>query len=603
MDSKFEDDRKVTDAQLNPRAQAFMERLQAASRASNDFSGISQWLIDNTTDPRDQGKNWSFKDHEFQEQILNDGTPHLVCRKCSQVGLSEVVVRLQLALLAIFPSTTAIYTLPTTSFARKFTKSRIDPVIDQSKVLKAMVPSGNDSSELKQLGNSFLYIVGSFGQGSAISIPADVLINDEVDFSNQQALTTFASRLGHAQLGDGKGIRREFSTPTVDGFGISKTFEISTKNHYCVKCDSCHKWVAPDFFDDVMIPGYDAKIIDFDKNDLQNPSFKTGDAFLSCPECRAKLTQANLCNKEKRQWIAKCPDANIAGYQVFPYDVPSINPVHKTLAYMNDYEKKADWVNFKVGLSFQDAETSFLKERILRYTDVYGVTPRAGCASGCVMGVDVGKTSWVVIAKRMEGQLRVIHMERIKQDGEDYLGTRLQELVDWFGVVKGVIDAAPDFSTALKLISRNHIGRIFGNYYIRQLKGRMTDIMVDDSESMIKSVRTGTIDVLVKWVNGGIIRFPKCNEMDLMTEHLENLKRVSEMNNEGELIARWINTGQDHYGHALNYLRIADSMIDYRGKNPEVPALPMAGTCKVKSGDELSHPLMNLDRNGRNGNR
>ena len=590
-------------SKMNPVVQGFRERIAAASRASDDFSGISQWVIDNTTHPNDPGLPWSFKDHEFQVDILNDGAPHLACGKCSQVGLSEVIVRLQLALLAIFPSTTAIYTLPTTTFARQFTKSRIDPVIAQSPVLKAMVPSGNDSSELKQLGNSFLYVRGSFGQTAAISIPADVLINDEVDFSNQQALTTFASRLGHAKLGEGQGIRREFSTPTVEGYGISKTLSLSTQQHYCVKCDHCHKWVAPDFFDDVVIPGFEKKTIEFDRLDLQDEKVKAGEAFLSCPECKGKLTQANLCDAEKRQWIAKCPDADISGYQVFPYDVPKINPISKTLNYIKDYEKKADWVNFKVGLSFQDAESSFLAERMQKYADSIAVEPSPNCASQCIMGVDIGKTSWALIGKRVDNHIKIIWAERIKQDGNDYLGQRLQLLVNYFGVVKAVIDAAPDFTTALALIENNYFGRVFGNYYVRELKGKMTDILVDDDEAMIKSVRTGTIDTLAKYVNGGIIRLCRGSETELISEHLQALKRVSEMDAQGNLVGKWVSTGADHYGHAMNYLRIADHLMDYQGKNPVVPTLPMAGRAKLKSpGDESNkHPLMQIGLARRNG--
>ena len=77
-----------------------------------------------------------------------------------------------LAMLHLFPGSTAIYTLPTTSFARQFTRTRVDPVIEASPLLKGMVPADNDSSELKQIGHSFLYVRGSFGQKAAISVPA-----------------------------------------------------------------------------------------------------------------------------------------------------------------------------------------------------------------------------------------------------------------------------------------------------------------------------------------------------------------------------------------------------------------------------------------------
>jgi hypothetical protein len=584
---------------LNPQAQGFLERISAAASNARDLSGIADWVISNTTHPRDPGRPWSFEDHEFQRDILNDGHSRLVCRKCSQVGLSEIVVRLQLALLAIYPSTTAIYTLPTTSFARQFTKSRIDPVIDSSALLSSLVPNHNDSSELKQIGTSFLYIRGSFGQGAAISIPADILINDEVDFSNQQALTTFASRLGHASLGGGEGVRREFSTPTVEGYGVSKTFDTSSQKYYACKCDHCHNWVIPDFFDDVVIPGFEDKTINLDKSDVIDGTAMIAQAYLRCPQsdCHKPLTVANLADPQKRQWIAKYPDREVAGYQVNPFDVPTVNPVAKTLGYITDYDRKADWVNFKVGLPYEDAETSFLLDRIEHYTRAQWATPGAGAASGCVMGVDVGKTSWVVIGKRVGARIDILYVERVKQDGLDHLGSRLQELMDWFGVAVAVVDAAPDFTTALKLIEYNYEGRVYGCYYVRQLPDKLSSQMADAAAGTIRALRTQSLDRLVKQVNTGEIQWPKHHEIDLVKSHLGHLKRVSTMDGSGVMVGQWHSTGDDHYGHALNYLGMADKLLGGFGiKNASVATLPMTSRTKVNQGEdpETAHPLLGV---------
>jgi hypothetical protein len=586
---------------INPVTQAFLDRVAGAVRQVDDLTGTSQWLIDHTKDPRNSLAPWSFTDHEYQIAILDDGRPHVVVAKCSQVGLSEIVARLQLALLAIYPGIQAIYTLPTTTFARKFTKTRIDTIIAASPLLKSMVNASADSSELKQLGNSFLNVLGSFSQGGAISIPADVLINDEVDFSCQQTLTTFASRLGHAKLGGGEGIRREFSTPTVDGFGISKRFQLSTQAHYGVLCDSCQSWQTPDFFDHVVIPGFDEKIINFSRDDLHDPRVDISQAYLTCPGCKQPLTQANLCEPAKRQWIEKFPGRSIGGYQVYPYDVPRVNPVSKTLGYIADYEKKADWVNFKVGLPFEDAESAFLEQRIDSYTSLRAVRPLSHAASGCVMGVDVGKVSWAWIGKPMtDGQIHLLHLEQIKQDGQDYLHTRLMELMECYGVVKAVIDAAPDFTTALKLIEHNFVGRVFGCYYTHTRSPKLTDEIVDERTSVLKTYRTGSLDSLVKDVNGGSFRFPVHPEMELAKAHLSHLKRVKEMDSRGDLVGRWINTGPDHYGHALNYLLMAVHQLGFLGTHNKSPGLPLISKTRLNSGatEATQHPLADK-RHGR----
>ncbi|RLA58262.1 MAG: hypothetical protein DRQ89_15565, partial [Epsilonproteobacteria bacterium] len=174
----------------------YLDRI--ATQASNvfDLRQIPKWLERNTKNPMDPDQKWNFKGHEYQREILADMSDEVVAQKCSQVGASELWIRLILAMLALSKSMTAIYVLPTSGFARKFSKARIDPVITQSHLLSDLINKDVDSSELKQLGNNFLYIAGSYGQNAAISVPANALFQDEVDFCNQTTLTTFNSRLG-----------------------------------------------------------------------------------------------------------------------------------------------------------------------------------------------------------------------------------------------------------------------------------------------------------------------------------------------------------------------------------------------------------------------
>ena len=369
-----------------PAVATFLDRVKLSVSQKRDFSHMAEWLCKHTYHPKDNRTKWSFKDHEMQVAIANETRHHVIVRKCSQVGLSELSVRISLGMLNLYPGSTAIYTLPTAKFAGKFAKTRIDPVIVSSPVLKASVPSGNDSSELKQLGTSFLYIVGTSGQTSPISIPADMLIRDEVDFSNQKILSTFFSRLGHAEEG---GWIRDFSTPTIDGYGISADFDKSTMSRYLIKCDHCSEWVWPTILEDVIIPGFDQPIIEFTQDDLENQTYKVDEAYLACPACTGELTMANLANTDRRQWVAEQPDSDIAGYQVVPFDVPRYNPIPKTIKSIKEYENRADWVNFETGVPYQDAENSFLLEAITENRIILPVRPRANAAHGCVAGLDL----------------------------------------------------------------------------------------------------------------------------------------------------------------------------------------------------------------------
>jgi hypothetical protein len=553
-------------------ARQFLDRLKAGVSTAIDLTQMSKWMVQNTTHPKDATQPWSFKDHEMQIGICDASQGHVVVRKCSQIGLSEISVRISLALLSIYHGSTGIYTLPTASYARKFTKARFDPVITGSEYLKSQVPSGNDSSELKQIGTSFLYLVGTSGQSAPISIPADILIRDEVDFSNQKILSVFFSRLGHAKDG---GIIRDFSTPTVDGYGVSKTYTASTQGRYMAKCDHCHEYVAPTFFEDAVIPGFDDDFIKLEKEDLENPRIKIDEIFLSCPACGSSISDENLRNPDKRGWVHAYPDNRIGGFQVMPFDVIAVNPLAKTIRSIDNYERKADWVNFELGLPFQDAENSILDAVVLNNMLLEWVPPRPSAALGTVAGLDIGKTSHLTIGRRQGPDMHVLHAEQIRQDGHDNLVTRVRKLMGWYGVTKLVVDAGPDFTTALKLIEKSRVNQVFGCYYVRSHKTKFARFDVLEEDQIVNANKVLCFDRMVKEANAGRIKYARMEQNSTMREHYKAMKTQNSL---GETTKAWISTGSDHYAHSLNYLMIADSLTTYVGQSLVIPTLPHIGT-------------------------
>src|SRR5690625_3083414 len=91
-----------------------LERLKSQTTNKFSVSQAPEWICNNTTI---NGMPFSFKDHEYQERILSDTSQDIVIKKCSQVGLTEASIRQALALRAIQPHYTLIYTLPTATFA------------------------------------------------------------------------------------------------------------------------------------------------------------------------------------------------------------------------------------------------------------------------------------------------------------------------------------------------------------------------------------------------------------------------------------------------------------------------------------------------------
>jgi hypothetical protein len=465
-------------------------------------------------------------------------------------------------------------------------KTRFDPVIRMSPELQSRLDPDVDNTSLKKIGNSFLYIRGTYSKTAAISVPADILIHDEVDFSNPETLSSFTSRLGHVKEEDI--IKRRFSTPTVSGYGVSELFDESSQHWYAVKCVKCETWQVPKFLRDVVLPGYDRKqLVEIEKEDLTDPRFKVDEAYLACPRCRKELTVANLADPARRQWVAAKPDAVRSGYQIQPFDVPTINTIPRVIMKINDYDRKADWVNFSIGQDYQDADSSFLSDAVDKATCLEWVQPVPGAMHGCVMGIDVGKTSWVVIGRpNSDRGLDIVHYERVKLNNREELPERAKHLKLCYGVIMTVIDAAPEWTQAVGVMDALPEGRAFASYYSVQRKPKMAFVEVDEETRVVTVDRTGLISEVAGKVNGIKTRFAKAPDRATLATHLDNLKKVQRPDSKGEVKEVWVNNGPDHYAHALFFATAASHLLNYRPKSALVPALPMAATAKIGYGEE-----------------
>ena len=267
----------------NPFIVNFVSELQGRYGMLEHGMTNSDWICKNT---KLLGMNFSIKDHEFQEKIMNDTAQHQVIKKCSQVGLTEIIVRVVLAFLARHQGTTAIMTQPTRTMALNFSTTRVDEIIQEAPLLYNLLDRKVDSKELKALGKSFLYIKGTKGSSSAISVPADMILTDEYDFSDLAVVGKYNSRLSHSKF---KYIKR-FSTPTIPNFAISKEFDQSTQQHYLMKCPHCNHYNNHDFFTDVVVLHKDYQNVapaDITIDDLVN--IGPDQVQLLCQKCRRPL--------------------------------------------------------------------------------------------------------------------------------------------------------------------------------------------------------------------------------------------------------------------------------------------------------------------------
>jgi len=506
---------------ISPKVQGFIDRVTAFADKATAMKNLSGWIERNTIL---DGKPFNFKDHECHIEIAADTHPSLNVKKCSQIGLSELSLRMALATAAVTRSR-IIYTLPTATFASKFSKDRIAPVIEESPVLQEVLSSDTKSAEMKKIGSSTLYVVGTFGQTQAISIPAQYIFSDEIDFSNQEVLGTFQSRLRHSEEDPEthiKGHTRRFSTPTLASYGISKYFEDSDQRYYFVTCSKCNHKFAPHFTRDFVVPGFDDAMTNFSKTDVPK--------YNSCPS------------------IIK----QIKGYTT------------------------QDFHNFVLGLDYESKDNSFLKSVFQNTEKSEWVSLTAAKSTdlhNTVIGIDVGKTSWLLVGKQVKvghkTKMMIIQAVQLRAKVGDALAEQIQKYIDAFNPAAVVIDAAPDFSTAFKLIETNRYGRVFGCEYARTAPGAFTHVAPDPETGVLKAARSGTLSDLMDAHNSNLIVYPEHAEVTIIEEHLGNTKKLKKPSEMGETIS-FVKTGPDHYAHAMNYLNMAQSLVDDNVMLPKV---------------------------------
>lgn len=536
---------------------------------------------------RVNGKPYSFQDHEFQQEIIRDTSARIDVQKCSQVGLSEVMVQKTIAMGATMKHIRIIFTLPTRDMAMPFSKDRFDTAIDSSDFYSGLVHKASNSASQKKIGTCTLYITGSFGANSAISVPAEVVISDEVDFSNEVVLGKLNSRLRHASMVDemgNRGMRMRFSTPTVDDYGVNKGFLAGNQMHYMVKCLGCKQWVLPDFDHDFIVPGFDDSIVKFGREDVSDPRFRIQESYIKCPCCGKDLQQA-LLNPERRQWVAKRPDVWDHSYQVFPWDVPKYNTPPAIIKQMGDYPLRSDFYNFVIGLPHSDAENNFTvtDEHRKRVSDVdLWIFRQWAVTCQTIGGMDIGKVCHFVVKAKVGRHWYVVWAEKIHNTRENPATGQVIERYDYFRMAMLCIDAGPDITLVNSLVgARQGIRAVV---YV----GKVSGILPIDEKAdgmVVNADRTKTLSLLLNKHNAGEIHYPMREEITKeIFEHLKTTKKIRAKGPDGEMVERFIKTSDtDHWVHALNYSNIAALLVEDLGLSALISAPPSVGKVKVGS--------------------
>lgn len=521
------------------------------------------------------GRKFSFDGHEYQRKILEDGENDIVIIKSAQLGISEMSSRLAIAKVALVNGFNCIYTLPSASAMQNFMKTRVDPVIQSSPYLRNLVSKDVDNSSVKQFGDSYLYGKGAQVDTQAISVPCDLLVQDEVDNSNPSVLTLFESRLIHSKY---QQIIR-LSTPTIPNYGIDAFYKMSRRHMAFVKCCHCNHWFYPEYYDHVKIPGFEEPLERLTKAHFADPEFQWLNAEVCCPECGKPVD----LSAEHRSWVCENPDDKFVsiGYRISPFDCPDNIKASALVQASVRYARKQDFANQRLGIPLEDSEAS------LSMTELQAniVSNRPEGAYPNVMGLDMGSVCYATIATVLpDNHLVIVHVEAIPMH---LVLERRRQLEREFKIRMTVVDIAPYGETVWRMQQQSP--NVFAAVYTRSksielFKVRDQEEDADKARTAIKQVnvaRDRLFDLIMMLLRAGNIKKVSCEHDVTWAQHLTDQKRVREFEKD-ELVFVWRKTsGVDHWHHSLLYTLVASKML---GVAAGVTApLPLVSTFRVKT--------------------
>lgn len=497
-----------------------------------------------------EGRKYTFGDkYGFQADIINDTSRVTNTVKPAQIGLTTSTMAYICAAAASQPKFNAIYSLPTSSDAAKLVTTKLNPMLDNSPELARLLDYNVHNNELKKLGNNFIFIRGSRSETAALSISADALVADEIDRSDPDTLKQFRSRLQASEFQ----IVKQFSTPTIEGVGISKEAETSKRKRHFATCNCCgYKWL-PSYHSDMVIPGYLGELKDITKSSIKD--IKWQQAHWKCPHCGRDPE----LSPKRLEWVTENELDNYEATTFF------VTPITACLvlrpAYLvrtsTEFNKRSEWSNQVLG------ETDEEENEQIVLADVVKAEVQADLSSSDLhfMGCDMGLMCAVSIG-RLDSNHNLIVVYREMVPIGVFEARRL-ELIRKYKVVASVHDVYPYTTDIMRIcdLDQHAYGAVFTTskspeMYTLQEKaenpeeGRL-------NLRLLKVNRTRMLDELRDRFKNGTIVMQQTDETTKLQEHYTSLKRVQVFEKD-ELVFAWVKTdGEDHMMFSLMYLYLA----------------------------------------------
>jgi hypothetical protein len=384
-----------------------------------------------------------------------------------------------------------------------------------------------DTAGLKRIGDAHLYLRGMQSTVGMKSVPADLIVFDELDETTPVAKSLARERLAHS---DYKRII-ELSNPSLPDYGIDEAYQASDQRHWTLKCSHCNTWTA-------MEKGFPRKTGQEVRIILPR---EDGTFYRACPKCQGELDPA------VGEWVADFPGRPIHGYRISQLFSSKVDPgeilkEYRTTRYPDRF------YNLKIGIPWADLERRLDVISVLSLCTEVEMPEKIDEERRCSMGVDTGKDLHVVILKYDEdnpAKQHVVHLG-ICRDFSD-----LDQLMKRFKVDRCVIDGLPE-THATRAFAHRHQGRVFLCFFNENQRGS-ADWERKDETVVVN--RTEALDASRAAIRERMVVLPRRMPLvETFAHHLSaDAKILDEDEETGARKYRYVRVGEDHFSLAFTY--------------------------------------------------
>lgn len=495
---------------------------------------------------------YSFLTHPWSKEMHDSKAEDNVGMKAAQMGFTETVLNIAFYNIDILKQD-VLYLLPNAKpDAANFSATRFDVALSLSKHLGDMF-SDVQNVGLKRAGAASLFLRGTQSESGVKNVSTPFIVMDEFEEMNKANLALVNERASGQKEGTIQVWK--ISTPSVFNDGIHKEFIGSTQNHFNFKCPGCSKFIEMTYPLNIEIVG----------EDETDP--RVHESFYKCHLCGKRLdheTKKDWLSLENGSiWVPSFTNKNAVGWQI-PQMYSMTMPAGKFAiahfkAQKDPGEEQQLW-NSKMGLPHEVKGARVTDEEMSSCASEYMMVE--GASSGYnTMGVDQGKFLDVTIStwdlpdqyvEDINSAAKKRPLKFIRLEGIDAF-EQLDRLMYLYNIRHCVCDANPERRNADRFASR-FPGRVSLCFYGNNVKGKTINHNV--------AANTITVD-RTSWLDQSLGRFRnKSAKLPLDTpkivkDHMKNQVRIYELDKNGNNVARYKSTGDDHFGHSWNYDEIA----------------------------------------------